>query len=190
LYKLASGAVSDLGYEEFIGAMDATKLAIIYDAGNNEWHIEDGTISYIATEHGLSRSMVKHSSVTTHKGVTYYVGASLAYPYRYIATGTFDMGLPGHKQISSVELECEGDDIEVAVATRFRLVDVHTIQRWKKLNKDGVVSPMASGNDFQLHIRSPYDMTLTGLAVRYKYDDKRYVRGLYVTDKNAETTAT
>lgn len=186
LWHIDSGLkVTELGYKEFLGALDLSKTIMNYERVQQEVFISDGVKSFLKTRWGMSQTYLAVTSVYAVEGELLGHAYELDDTNFALKTNIVDLGVRGLKNIAVVELGVSQDvgevsEIEVSADWRVRKTDDWKVSPWIRANDQGVVTLAVSGAEFRFNIRcvNP-DLDLDYLTVRYNLVDKRYIRGMY-----------
>lgn len=102
----------------------------------------------------------------------------------FVVTDITDFGVRGIKTIVAIELGTAGQSLDVAVDYRYKTTRGFSTSRWKSVNSTGSVVMLVSGIEFRVRVKGDnlnlFDLDY--ITVRYKYVDKRMLRGVYATD--------
>lgn len=175
-----------LGYKEYIGAMSGT-LVISKNPGLNDYYISNGSKTYLSSVYGLSEWFQYPTSLVWEDVNKRLIGpiAVSANVTAYMASDIFDFGVRGVKVITALELGSTGQAMTANVDYKYKVTDAaFTASRFKTVNSSGSVAPIIAGTEFKVRVKGT-DYTkfdLDYLTVRYKYVDKRMIRGTYATD--------
>lgn len=175
-----------LGYKEYMDLL--TGIIVISKNPNfGDYYISDGTKTYLLSQYGLSQWFQYPTSLVwedTNKRLIgpIAVGADVS---AYMASDVFDFGVRGLKTLTVMEIGSTGQVMTANVDYKYKVTDsAFTASRFKTASGFGAVTPLVSGTEFKMRIKGA-DYTkfdLDYLTVRYKYVDKRMIRGVYATD--------
>jgi len=105
-----------------------------------------------------------------------------------LITDIFDMDIRAIKFISAIEVGLtDPTTVTARIHYRFGKAEAWAQTTYKRLNKEGVVFTMAAGVEFKLELQSTDYTSFKPdyITVRYKYPDKRYLRGPYASPSNS-----
>jgi hypothetical protein len=175
-----------LGYREFINAMSGT-LIITKNENFGDYYISNGSKTYLLSLQGLSEWFQYPTSLVWEDANKRLIGpiAVAADVSAYMATDVFDFGVRALKTITVMEIGSTGQVMTSNIDFKYKVTDtVFTSSRFKTASNFGAVTPLVSGTEFKMRVKGA-DYTkfdLDYLTVRYKYIDKRMIRGTYATD--------
>ena len=176
-----------LGYREYIGALTGT---LIISKGNptlGDYYISNGTKTYLLTSFGLSEWFQYPTSLVWEDANKRLIGpiAVSTDVSAYMASTVFDFGVRALKTITVMEMGATGQVMTANVDYKYKVTDsAFTASRFKTASNFGAVTPIVTGTEFKFRVKGA-DYTkfdLDYLTVRYKYVDKRMIRGVYATD--------
>jgi hypothetical protein len=102
-----------------------------------------------------------------------------------MASDVFDFGVRALKTLTVIEVGATGQIMTGNVDYKYKVTDsTFAASRLKTASNFGAITPMVSGTEFKFRVKGA-DYTkfdLDYLNVRYKYVDKRMIRGVYATD--------
>ena len=192
-----------LGYEEFIKPLlDASNqyIYVSHEPIDDEFYITGGTTGYLLGKTGLTKvyqpvmSTIPASAfptgdiVRSKQAICRALGTDLS---AVICTDVFDFGIRGIKTVTGLELGGYSTGIlSAAVDYRYNTNEAFTTSTYKIASRNGTVTPIVSGVDFRIRIKSSTstDFDLDYVVVRAKLVDKRMVRGIYES-KTVKATA-
>jgi hypothetical protein len=192
-----------LGYEEFIKPLlntDYYNIFVSHDPTEDEFYISDGITCYLLGRSGLSRVYQSVKSIVAQSSlpVTSIVrskqaifGTNSADLSSVICTDSFDLGIRGIKTITGIEIGgYSTGTLSAAVDYKYNTNEGWTTSTYKTASRNGTVTPIVSGTDFRIRIKSSTssDFDLDYIIVRAKLVDKRMVRGIYES-KTVKATA-
>ena len=175
-----------LGYKEYMDLLTGT-IIISKNPNSGDYYISNGTKTYLLSQYGLSQWFQYPTSLVwedTNKRLIgpIAVGADVS---AYMASDVFDFGVRGLKTLTVIEIGATGQVMTANVDYKYKVTDsAFTASRFKTASNFGAVTPIVSGTEFKMRIKGA-DYTkfdLDYLTVRYKYVDKRMIRGVYATD--------
>jgi hypothetical protein len=207
--KYGEGIVdTPLGYKQIFGPMQtsfnlstlAGFIGITYNPDEDEFYISDGLTSYLYTEEGglaeIGESITSYvntknliisselfSAETTHTlgCVTQISGKT----YLYVETDIIDFGLSAIKTINQVEISGDlgATSAEVMIKWRNNRSSTFTSTTWRRCSPNGVATPIVSGTEFKICIRTtPYaNLSINNITVEWKMSDKTSIRGNYAS---------
>lgn len=155
-------------------------IIITFDRLLSVFYISDGDRCY-RYEGGLSEVFQNPSGIArvgaSLIGVTYDSSDTSA----YFTTNTFDMQTRAIKSVQTVEVDINTNEAQGAVDYTFKSAIPLARSRLKSINNHGVFVPIVAGIDLRVHVKatSYVDFSVDSLVVRYKLNDKRYIRGPY-----------
>jgi hypothetical protein len=173
-----------LGYAPYI-ANFTDEIVITFDELKNEFYISDGVICYMFSA-GMSQVFQCPSGLIRQGSVLYGVTYDSSDVSAYITTNCFDMNTRSIKTIQTVEASITGTTPQGAIDYRYKHGEDFTRGMVKNLSRHGVFTPMISGVDLRVHIKSPtyVDFSVDQLIIRFKMSDKRSIRGPYAEQPN------
>lgn len=187
VYRIKEGLKFEyLGYREYVGAMTGT-LVISCNSNFKDYYISNGSTTYLLSPFGLSKWFQYPTSLVWEDTNKRLIGpiAVAADVTASMATDVFDFGVRGIKIVTALEMGSNGQLMTANVDYKFKVTDtVFTSSAFKTTNDAGAVAPMVGGVEFKMRVKGA-DYTkfdLDYLNVRYKYIDKRMIRGAYATD--------
>lgn len=194
VYKIKEDLkIECLGYKEFIGEMTGT-IVISKNPKLGDYYISNGIITYLLSPFGLSRFYQGVTSVVWEDNMGLLQEQRLIGPTRnivpvdtsaYMATDVYDFGVRALKTITTMEIGATGQVMTANIDYKYKVTDAaFTASRFKTASGFGAVTPLVSGIEFKMRVKGA-DYTkfdLDYLTVRYKYVDKRMIRGVYATD--------
>ncbi len=201
-----------VGFSEYLANMQATIdravgtgiVSVVYNEVEDEFYISDGSEAFLFNEHGLVR-MEKNltgfinfeNAALTNTSQFTYIGD---HPYGIFSTNadetfTFqsdiiDLGMNAIKTIEAVEIigTLPSDAVtEVMIETRVDRTQTFRTTNWVRCNPSGVASPIVAGVELRVNIRCTKvtDLILEKLRLWWKLNDKRNIRGNYVTSASS-----
>lgn len=173
---------TELGYREFLAGL--TNVKISYDDSLSEWYISSDTTCFIFTKGGLSSIDTKMTTCQAYRGLLYGVASTLG-TGAYVKTCEFDMGARADKAIEYVEVASDGS-WTVAVDWRRSTSDNFSTSPTFPIGPMGAGRAKVSGMDFKVKLVSTSTSPqLDYMTIRWKYQDKRFVRGLNAVQTTA-----
>ncbi len=175
-----------LGYKEFITTMSGT-IVITRNPNSGDYYISNGTKTYLLSPFGLSEWFQHPTSLIWENANKRLIGpiAVSADVSAYVASDVYDFGVRALKTITVIEIGATGQIMTANIDYKYKVTDsAFTASRLKTASNFGVVTPLVSGTEFKVRVKGA-DYTkfdLNYLIVRYKYVDKRMIRGVYATD--------
>lgn len=176
-----SGGHHLLGYINYTTNF-TDEIKILYDENLAEFYITDGNRCYLYTT-GLSEIYQCPSGIVRVGSTLYgtsYDGSDLS---AYMTTNSFSIMTESIKTVQTVEASVRGVNLQGAVDYRYNKSTTETFTRsmLKNMSRHGIFTPMVSGVDLRIHIRSSsfVGFSLDRLMIRYKMTDKRSIRGPY-----------
>lgn len=173
----------NLGYKEFLSALATDYIIISHVPERDDYYISNGVQCYLFTGVGLSRVYQLVSSAQKQGDCVYGTFGTSGESEFLAVTGPFDMQLRGRKSIETVELDVLGSgSFSVAIDYKYNPNDVFQTTGWFPVNNEGVAYPRCSAVEFRFRIKCD-DFTkftrISRMSVRYKFEDRRAVRGIY-----------
>lgn len=175
--------VTRLGYKEYgVNLLDDEVLISYSPVDDGSWWLSNGVYTYVWRNGGLTQVDQIVTSAAFADGGTVGFGDYPSSPIAVVETDTFDMGLPGIKSLQWIGVGM-ADEAEVAVSYRYSRDGSWKTTGWKKAGPEGLVHFPVSGIEFRVHVRTQQaaSFALDELYVRWTYDDKRFVRGMYAS---------
>ena len=186
LWKVQAGQKPKyLGYREFITTLGT--IVMSKNSNLDDYYISDGVKTYLLSPYGLSQWFQYPTSLVWEDANKRLIGpiAVAADVTAYMASDTLDFGTRGIKTIMSMEIGSSGQTPTANVDYKYKVTDsAFTSSAFKTASPAGTVSPIVSGVELRVRVKGA-DYTkfdLDYVNVRYKYVDKRIVRGAYATD--------
>jgi len=173
--------VSNLGYQDFIGALELEDIQISYDPAMDEFYITDGDTGFLLTQSGMSQEGRCPSSLIR-------VGELIGTPNApddgafLITVETFDILQRCIKQVYSLELGSANlENIEGSIQYRYDGVSGFQESEWIPLTEEGFCFPMVSGVELQAQFRGRLlpQAKIEQIIVQYDVVDKRNIRAGY-----------
>lgn len=176
---------TELGYQEFL--KDLTTVKISFDDGLKEWYIASDTTCFIYTEGGLSTIDKKVATCQAYRGQLWGVSETVVNNGAYVKTTELDMGARADKAIEYVELASDGS-WNISVDWRRTTSASFVASPTFPINPMGAGRAKVSGVDFKIKLTSTSaSAQLDQMTIRWKYQDKRFVRGLNASQTSART---
>lgn len=175
-----------LGYKEFITTLTGA-IVISKNSDYGDYYISDGTKTYLLSPFGLSQWFQYPTSLVWEDANKRLIGpiAISTDVSAYMASDVLDFGVRGLKTLTVMEIGATGQVMTANVDYKYKVTDAaFTASRFKTASSFGAVTPLVSGTEFKVRVKGA-DYTkfdLDYLTVRYKYVDKRMIRGVYATD--------
>lgn len=171
-----------LGYQEYTTLMDASKIMVSYNGGDDEYYISDGVYGYLLTPWGLCQTYQLVTSIAFVGGQLVGVTKSDGVTTRQVVTDVMDFGIRSFKTVTALEFGARGASaVYGAVDWRSALSGSFARSTWLTVNPTGFVTPIVTANDFRLCIKSAADIELRYIIARVKNVDRRAMRGVLVT---------
>lgn len=176
-----------LDYREFMNTMTMANIVVSKNINYGDYYISDGTKCYLLTPYGLTQWFQYPTSIVYEDANKRLIGPiSVSSDLSAsIATDVLDFGVRALKTITVLEMGATGQVMTGNVDYKYKVTDAaFTASRLKTASNFGVITPIVSGTEFRLRVKGA-DYTkfdLDYLTVRYKYVDKRMIRGVYATD--------
>jgi len=176
-----------LDYREYMNTLTMTNIVISKNVNYGDYYISDGTKCYLLTPYGLTQWFQYPTSIVYEDANKRLIGPiSVSSDLSAsIATDVLDFGVRALKTITVLEVGATGQVMTGNVDYKYKVTDAtFTASRLKTASNFGVITPIVSGTEFRLRVKGA-DYTkfdLDYLTVRYKYVDKRMIRGVYATD--------
>jgi len=187
LWRIKEGPKAErLGYKEFIGAMSGT-IVISKSPNYGDYYISNGSKTYILSPFGLTGWFQYPTSLVWDDANKRLIGpiAVATDVSVYMATDVMDFGVRALKTITTMEIGSTGQIMTANIDYKYKVTDAaFTASRFKTASNFGAVTPIVSGIEFKFRVKGA-DYTkfdLDYLNVRYKYVDKRMLRGVYAKD--------
>lgn len=180
-----------LGYKEFVEPLIASgqSIMISHNPAKDDFYISNGSICYLLSPQGMTKVFQIPTSFifeeTGTAGRLIGVRSNLTDTSAYVVSDILDMQVRGIKTITALEIGSAGQALTAGVDNRYDMSSAFTTGTYKTVNKHGSVSPIVSGAEFKVKVKGA-DYTkfdLDYINVRFKYVDKRMIRGPYA--KNA-----
>lgn len=194
-----------LDYQEYINQMNLERVIVSYDHTLREFYITDPQCCnvfplgecdefprcYLLNDYGLSEVHQIPTSVTNHLGISY--GSFIDngdWDWRF-TTDTIDFNQRSLKTLQVVEFGGNYDhsvvNHRVSWSNEYnRHRNTFNDLNWQQLNPMGQITPTVTAQDFRISmIGNNYlesVINIDYLIMRYKFSDKRTIRGLYATE--------
>lgn len=166
---------TELGYQEYLAGL--TGVIVSYDDALSEWYIASDTTCFVFTRGGLSTTGRKVYTCQTYRGSLWGLYDDPTTPSAYVKTCELDMGARADKAIEYVEVGSDGS-WWVSVDWRRSTSDSFVASPSFPLNPMGAGRAKVSGMDFKIKLTSSSAAPqLDYMTVRWKYQDKRFLRG-------------
>ena len=175
-----------LGHKEYMDLLTGT-IIISRNPNFGDYYISNGSKTYLLSQYGLSQWFQYPTSLVWEDANKRLIGpiAVGADVSAYMASDVFDFGVRGLKTLTVMEIGSTGQVMTANVDYKYKVIDsAFTASRFKTASGFGAVTPLVSGTEFKMRVKGA-DYTkfdLDYLTVRYKYIDKRMIRGVYATD--------
>jgi hypothetical protein len=171
-----------LGYQEYMTLMDASKIMVSYNGGEDEYYVSDGVYGYLLTPWGLCQTYQLVTSIAFVDGQLVGVTGSDGVTTRQLVTDVVDFGIRSFKTVTALEFGVYGASaVYGAVDWRSNIAGTFTRSTWLTTNPTGFITPIVTANDFRLCIKSAGDIELRYIIARVKNVDRRAMRGVLVT---------
>jgi hypothetical protein len=171
LYK-----VEELGAQEFF--QDLTDIRISHDARRDEYYISSEGDCFLLSTAGLS-TLGKYVSTCYAQGNTLYgMYSAITSTNAEVVLDVLDLEARSIKAIEMIELGATGTWI-AAVDWRNTTTDNFQTSPYVVVNPMGVARVKVSGVDFKIRLVGTGNLDY--MTVRWKQQDRRFVRGLDVT---------
>ncbi|MDI6785068.1 MAG: hypothetical protein QMD92_00005, partial [bacterium] len=167
--------------------VESGTLVISRNPNFNDYYISNGSTTYLLSSQGLSQWFQYPTSLVWEDANKRLIGPIAASTdlSAYMASDIFDFGVRSIKTVTALEIGSAGQALTANIDYKYKMTEAaFTSSRFKTCNADGTVVPIVSGNEFKFRVKGA-DYTkfdLDYLTVRYKYVDKRMIRGVYATD--------
>jgi hypothetical protein len=176
--------VQKLGYQEFISTLDASKLMISHNSGEDEYYISDGSYTFIMTPSGLCQTYQLPTSLAFVDGQLIGVSSNGSDSEGRIVTDLVDFGIRSFKTVSVLEIGgFSSAGFRACVDWRSNNTGAFQRSIWLVSNPTGFVTPVVTAHDFRLCVKSSSynDMELRYVIARVKNVDRRAMRGVPVS---------
>ena len=173
--------LSRLGYKEFFSPMIGNDIVISYNPNPGEFYISDNNSSFLLYK-GLTEIYQMVNSVVFYDGSKIGVISDSADDYFYLKTEILDFGIRGLKKIEAVELGIDtAEDLSIAVDYRYNTSSNWSTSSFKRVNRLGNGYVGVEANEFRLIVKAAdkADVNLDYINIRFKFPDKRMIRGTY-----------
>lgn len=187
VYRVQEGKAPEyLGYKEYIGAMSGT-IVISVNQHLKDYYISNGSKTHLLSPLGMSEWFQHPTSIVWEDVNRRLIGPIVAGTdlSAYMATDVFDFGVRSIKVLTLYEIGGTGQIMTANANFKYKVTDTaFTASRFKTVSGIGTVVPNVAGVEFKMRVKGA-DYTkfdLDYLTVRYKYVDKRGIRGAYATD--------
>jgi hypothetical protein len=198
--------VDKIGYGEFFAAAQKNHsiatgedlVNIVYNDQEEEFYIGNGKESFLFREGELTRINKCITSIISYRNAAVTDSSDLDYintlpigAYSQVDDNCFlfqsdiiDLGINAIKTIETVDLNGTlPSDVyaEVMIETRANRTQPFRSTKWVRTNPNGVASPIVSGVEMRVNVRTNKidGLTLESLRLWWKLSDKRGVRGNY-----------
>ncbi len=175
-----------LDHREYINTLTMANIIISKNINYGDYYISDGTKCYLLSPYGLTQWFQYPTSIVYEDSNKRLIGPISASSdlSASVATDILDFGVKSIKMITGLELGSYGQSLTANIDFRYKMTESFTASRFKTVNPSGGVAPLVSGIEFRIRIKG-LDYTkfdLDYINTRYKYSDKRMLRGAYATD--------
>jgi hypothetical protein len=166
----------ELGYQSYLAGLSNVKVS--FDAGLDEWYISSDTTNFIYTLGGLSTTNLYVDTCCSHRGKLYGIYSLSGSTSHYVQLCEADFGGRADKAIEY--LEVAGDGVwTTTIDWRRTTTDSFVSSPTFPINPMGAGRAKVSGVDFKIKLTSASTTAqLDSMICRWKYQDKRFVRGL------------
>jgi hypothetical protein len=199
--------IERVGYSEYFKKAQAIVdrprgigiVVVVYNSVKDEFYISDGNESFLFTTDGLSRIGKNFTSIFNYENAALTNQFQFDYlgdrPYGIFSesedsdsaifqSDAVDLGMNAIKTIETIEVQGtlpEGANLELMVETRANRAQPFRTTKWVRCNDSGVASPIVAGVEMRVNVRcTKVDrLTLEGLRIWWKLNDKRNIRGNY-----------
>lgn len=174
---------SCLGYKEFIRPLLVGTVVVSHNPEKNDYYISNGAMTYLLSPFGLTRVFQHPTSMFWDDGFQKLIGigSNATDLSAYITSDILDMQVRGIKTVTALELGSGGQLLTAGIDYRYSMADAFVSGVYKNVNKYGSISPIVSGVEFRVKVKGA-DYTkfdLDYINIRFKYVDKRMIRGPY-----------
>ena len=170
------------GYQWIFENMTLSQIVVIYDGRKREFYISDGTHSYLMTSWGLCEI----DQIVT--GVIYNRSGEQKIFYEdsddaagRIVTDVIDSNQRGYKTLTAVEVGGKGQS-NMTVGVDY-LDHNHTFARtgYIPCTPEGMAFPIVTSQEYRVavHCSNLANFEMDYINLRFKFPDKRAVRGMY-----------
>jgi hypothetical protein len=177
LYK-----VEELGGQEFF--QDLTDIRISYDSRRDEYYISSEGDCFLLSSAGLSTIGKYVSTCYAQDSTLYGMYSSLTSTNAEVVLDVLDLEARSIKAIEMIELGATGT-WQAAVDWRNTTTSSFQTSPYVVVNPVGVARVKVSGVDFRIRLTGTGNLDY--MTVRWKQQDKRFVRGLDVTKAPARS---
>jgi len=185
LWKVEPGPkVKKLGYQEYMTQLTAGDIMVSYNAGEDEYYISDGSLTFLLTPFGLCQTYQLPTSLAFVDGQLVGVNSNGSDVEGRAVTDLVDFGIRSFKTVSVLEVG-GFSSAGFRACVDWRSDNSGSFQRstWLVSNPTGFVTPIVTANDFRLCVKSSSfsDMELRYIIARVKNVDRRAMRGVPVS---------
>lgn len=187
VWKVKEGPkLERLGYKEYMDLLTGT-IVISKNPNFGDYYISNGSKTYLLSQYGLSQWFQHPTSLIWEDANKRLIGpiAVAADVSASMASDVYDFGVRALKTITTMEIGATGQVMTANIDYKYKVTDsAFTASRFKTASNFGAVTSLVSGTEFKMRVKGA-DYTkfdLDYLNVRYKYVDKRMIRGVYAKD--------
>lgn len=170
------------GYQWIFENLDLSQIAVIYDGRKQEFYISDGTSSYLMTRWGLCEiDQIVTGVIYNRAGEQKIFYEDTGDDEGRVVTDVIDSNQRGYKTLTVVEVGGKGQS-DMTVAVDYLDHD-HSFARSSFIpcNPEGMAFPVVSSQEYRVavHCDDLTNFEMDYLNLRFKFPDKRAVRGMY-----------
>jgi len=167
---------AEVGYQSYLSGL--TNVKVSFDANLVEWYISSDTTNFIYTLGGLCTTNLKVDTCQSFRGTLYGVYSLSGSTAHYIQLCEADFGARADKAIEYLEVAGDGS-WTTTIDWRRSTTDSFASSPTFPINPMGAGRAKVSGVDFKIQLSSTStNAQLDYVTCRWKYQDKRFVRGL------------
>jgi hypothetical protein len=170
--------LKELGYREFFEPLLGTDIMISMDPELHYYYISNATDGYLLTPEGLSKTYQRVTSCAHYSGGPIGIFSPSSDLSVVVATDVQDFKIRGQKTIQGVEVAGSGTGLRAAYDLRSALTGAYTRTPSLPLNNLGQLDMHGKAADFKIRLTatSYSGMVLDYMNIKYKVDDKRFMR--------------
>lgn len=181
-----------LGYQEYISQLDASKIIVSFNSGEDEFYISDGIKTFVLTPFGLCQAHQLPTSTAFVDGQLVGVSSNGSDLEGRVVTDVLDFGIRSFKTVSALELGGSSPNgFYACVDWKSNIAGSFQRSTWLVSNPTGFVTPIVTANDFRLCVKSSSysQMELRYITARVKNVDRRAMRGVPVAGAGLRQSA-
>uniref|UniRef100_A0A6M3IYB6 Uncharacterized protein n=1 Tax=viral metagenome TaxID=1070528 RepID=A0A6M3IYB6_9ZZZZ len=181
--------IKKLGYEEFFSPMLSDELVITHNPDEDEYHICTDSVGYVLTNEGLGEINQRPTSVIHSGGELQCMSVFGGENASILTVDWIDFGIRAMKRIENIQVGASSlHNIQLSLERRYDMSEELYTSEYIALNKLGIATLMKTGVDFRINLKAvpKLNTSIDTMDVRWKLQDKRFVRGAYVSQTSSE----